>query len=199
MAVSLQKGGRVSLTKEAPGLKNIHVGLGWKERETEGTEFDLDASAFLLDGTGKVPSDAHFVFYGTPKSDDGMHRAPDGSVEYTGDNRSGASSGDAEVINVYLDKIPESIAKVAFTVTIYDAEARRQSFGQVSNAYIRLVNKDTNEEVVRFDLGEDFSTENAVVFAELYRNGDDWKFNAIGQGYSGGLAALGRAYGVNIG
>lgn len=191
MAVSLEKGGRVSLEKAAPGLKNIHVGLGWKERATDGVDFDLDASVFLLGENGKVPDDKHFVFYGSLKS-------PDGSVEHTGDNLTGADSGDAEVINVFLDRVPANIAKIVFTVTIYDAEPRRQSFGQVGDAYIRLLNKDGGAEVVRFDLAEDYSTETAMVFAELYRHGGEWKFNAIGQGYSGGLRALALQYGVNV-
>jgi tellurium resistance protein TerD len=191
MAVSLEKGGRVSLDKAAPGLKNIHVGLGWDPRVTDGTEFDLDASAFLVDATGRVKSDAAFVFYHQLKS-------PDGSVEHTGDNRVGDGDGDDEVINVYLDKVSPDVAKIVFTVTIYDADVRRQNFGQVGNAFIRLVNKDTKAEVLRFDLGEDYSTETALVFGELYRSGSEWKFNAIGQGYAGGLKAMALQYGVNV-
>lgn len=192
MAVSLQKGGRVSLSKEAPGLKNIHVGLGWDARATDGQDFDLDASAFLVGESGKVLSDQAFIFYGNLK-------AADGSVEHTGDNLTGAGDGDDEVLYVYLDKLPSTVAKVVFTVTIHEAEARRQNFGMVQNAVIRLVNKDTNAEVVKFDLGEDFSTETAVVFGEIYRHGNEWKFNAIGQGYSGGLRTMALQYGVNVG
>lgn len=192
MAVSLQKGGRVSLDKEAPGLKNIHVGLGWDARVTDGQAFDLDASAFLVDASGKVLSDQSFVFYGNLK-------AADGSVEHTGDNLTGAGDGDDEVLYVYLDKLPATVAKVVFAVTIHEADARRQNFGMVQNAFIRLLNKDNNAEVLRFDLGEDFSTETAVVFGEIYRHGNDWKFNAIGQGYAGGLRTLAMQYGVNVG
>lgn len=191
MAVSLAKGGRVSLDKAAPGLKNIHVGLGWDPRVTDGTEFDLDASAFLVGASGKVKGDDYFIFYNQLKS-------PDGSVEHTGDNRTGAGEGDDEVLYVYLDKVAADIGKIVFTVTIHDAEARRQNFGQVGNAFIRLVNKDSGAEVVRFDLGEDYSTETAMVFGEIYRQGSEWKFNAIGQGYSGGLRAMAIQYGVHV-
>ena len=191
MAVSLQKGGRVSLDKAAPGLKNIHVGLGWDARVTDGKDFDLDASAFLVDASGCVTSDAAFVFYNN------LH-APDGSVEHTGDNLTGDGEGDDEVLNVYLEKVSADVAKIVFTVTIHEADARHQNFGQVGNAYIRLVNKDTNAEVVRFDLGEDYSTETAMVFGEIYRQDGVWKFNAIGQGYAGGLAAMARQYGVHV-
>ncbi len=192
MAVSLQKGGRVSLDKEAPGLKNIHVGLGWDARITDGQDFDLDASAFLVDASGKVLSDQAFIFYGNLK-------AADGSVEHTGDNLTGAGDGDDEVLYVYLDKLPAAVAKVVFAVTIHEADARRQNFGMVQNACIRLLNKDNNAEVLRFDLGEDFSTETAVVFGEIYRHGNEWKFNAIGQGFAGGLRTLALQYGVNVG
>ena len=191
MAVSLQKGGRVSLEKAAPGLKNIHVGLGWDSRVTDGQEFDLDASVFLVGANGRVKSDDAFVFYNNLTS-------PDGSVEHTGDNRTGDGEGDDEVLNVYLEKVSSDVAKIIFTVTIHDADSRRQNFGQINNAFIRLVNKDTGIEVVRFDLGEDYSTETAMVFGEIYRQDGGWKFNAIGQGYSGGLAAMARQYGVNV-
>ncbi len=191
MAVSLAKGGRVSLDKAAPGLKSIHVGLGWDERATDGAEFDLDASAFLVGTSGKVKSDDHFIFYNQMKS-------PDGGVEHTGDNRTGGGDGDDEVLYVYLDKIAADVSKIVFTVTIHEAEVRRQNFGQVANAFIRLVNKDTGAEVVRFDLGEDYSTETAMVFGEIYRQGSEWKFNAIGQGYAGGLSAMAKQYGVNV-
>ena len=191
MAVSLQKGGRVSLDKAAPGLKNVHVGLGWDPRATDGAEFDLDASAFLVAASGKVRGDTDFIFYNQLKS-------PCGSVEHTGDNRSGTGDGDDEVVYVYLDRVPADVAKIVFTVTIHEADTRKQNFGQVGNAYIRLVNKDTGAEVVRFDLGEEYSTETAMVFAELYRAGAEWKFNAIGQGYAGGLAPMARQYGVTV-
>jgi tellurium resistance protein TerD len=191
MAVSLQKGGRVSLDKVAPGLKNIHVGLGWDSRATDGADFDLDASAFMLDEGGRSKSDAHFIFYNQLES-------PDKSVQHTGDNLDGSGEGDDEVINVFLDKVAADISKIVFTVTIHEAEARRQNFGQVSNAFIRFVNKDNDQEVLRFDLGEDYSTETAMVFGEIYRHGNEWKFNAIGQGYSGGLAAMAKQYGINV-
>ncbi len=191
MTVSLQKGGRVSLDKAAPGLKNVHVGLGWDPRATDGTDFDLDASAFLVGESGKVRGDTDFIFYNQLKS-------ACSSVEHTGDNRSGAGDGDDEVVYVYLDKVPADVAKIVFAVTIHEADARKQNFGQVGNAFIRLVNKDTGVEVVRFDLGEDYSTETAMVFAELYRSAGEWKFNAIGQGYAGGLAPLARQYGVSV-
>jgi len=191
MAVSLQKGGRVSLNKAAPGLKNIHVGLGWDERATDGADFDLDASAFVVTESGKVKGDDHFIFYNNLK-------LPDGSVEHTGDNLTGGGEGDDEVLYVHLDKVAPDVSRIVFTVTIHDAEARRQNFGQVANAFIRLVNKDTGAEVLRFDLGEDYSTETAMVFGEIYRQGSEWKFNAIGQGYSGGLRAMAMQYGVNV-
>lgn len=192
MAISLSKGGRVSLSKEAPTLKKVHVGLGWDERVTDGQAFDLDASAFLVGTTGKVRSDADFIFYN-------QTRSQCGSVEHTGDNRSGGGDGDDESLLVDLEKVPADVQRVVFTVTIHDAEARRQSFGQVSNAFIRLVNADSNQEVVRYDLGEDYSTETAMVFGEIYRHNGEWKFNAIGQGYAGGLFAMCQQYGVNVG
>ncbi|WP_295387941.1 TerD family protein [uncultured Thiodictyon sp.] len=191
MAVSLQKGGRISLDKAAPGLKNILVGLGWDPRVTDGAPFDLDASAFLVAASGKVRSDADFIFYNQLKS-------ACGSVEHGPDNMDGGGDGDDEVIDVYLDKVPADVAKIVFTVTIHEADTRKQNFGQVGNAYIRLVNKDSGAEVVRFDLGEEYSTETAMVFAELYRSGAEWKFNAIGQGYAGGLAPMARQYGVSV-
>ena len=191
MAVSLAKGGRVSLDKAAPGLKNIHVGLGWDPRVTDGPEFDLDASAFLVLASGKVEkSDDFFVFYGQLK-------APDGSVEHTGDNLTGGGDGDDEVLYVFLDKVAADISKIVFTMTIHEADARRQNFGQVANAFIRLVNKDTGAEVVRFDLGKDLYRDGHGI-GEIYRQGSEWKFNAIGQGYSGGLRAMALQYGVNV-
>lgn len=191
MAISLQKGGRISLTKEAPTLKKVHVGLGWDERATDGSEFDLDASAFLLNDQGKVRSDSDFIFYNQLES-------TDGSVKHTGDNRTGVGEGDDEVILLSLDGIPGDVHKIAFTVTIHDAEKRQQNFGQVANAFIRLVNAETNEEVVRYDLTEDSSIETALIFGEIYRHNEEWRFSAVGQGYAGGLASLCQQYGVNV-
>ncbi|GEO80721.1 TerD family protein [Pararhodospirillum oryzae] len=192
MAVSLSKGGNVSLSKEAPGLTAIDVGLGWDVRATDGTDFDLDASAFLLGATGKVRTDADFIFYNNKTSSDG-------SVVHQGDNRTGAGEGDDEVVFVDLHKVPADVQKVAFTVTIHEAEARRQNFGQVANAYIRVVNKADGKELARYDLSEDASTETAMIFGELYRHNDEWKFKAVGQGFAGGLGPLASNYGVNIG
>lgn len=190
MAISLSKGGNVSLSKEAPGMKNILVGLGWDARSTDGADFDLDASAFLIGASGKVRSDNDFIFYGKLKSDDG-------SIEHTGDNLTGEGEGDDESLYVFLDKLPADVEKVVFTVTIHDAALRNQTFGQVSGAFIRLVNKDSNAEVARYDLSEDASTETAMNFGELYRHNGDWKFRAVGQGYSGGLQAMCAQFGVN--
>ena len=191
MALSLQKGGNLSLSKEAPGLTKILVGLGWDPRSTDGTQFDLDASAFLLNATGKVRGDADFIFYNQLKS-------PDGSVEHTGDNRDGAGDGDDEAIKVDLSRVPADVDKIAFTVTIHDAENRRQNFGQVGNSFIRIVNETNGAEVVRYDLAEDASTETAMIFGELYRNNGEWKFRAVGQGYAGGLRALANGYGMTF-
>ena len=192
MAVSLQKGGNVSLSKQAPGLKKIRFGLGWNARKTDGVDFDLDASAFVLDGGGKVLSDQHFVFYNNATD-------PSGAVSHKGDNRTGEGEGDDEVIEIDLGLMTPNAAKVAFVVTIHDAEARKQNFGQVSDAYIRALNADGDQEIARYDLSEDASTETAMIFGELYRNNDEWKFKAIGQGYAGGLAAVARDFGVNLG
>jgi tellurium resistance protein TerD len=192
MAISLSKGGNVSLSKEAPGLKKVLLGLGWDARATDGQDFDLDASVFLLGSNGKVRSDQDFIFYNNLKS-------VDGSVEHMGDNRTGAGEGDDEVIKVNLATVPAEVEKIAIAVTIHEADARKQNFGMVSNAFIRLVNEEDGKEVVRYDLGEDFSTETAVIFGELYRHGSDWKFRAVGQGYAGGLGPLARNYGVNVG
>ena len=192
MAISLQKGGNVSLSKQAPGLKRVRFGLGWDLRKTDGSAYDLDASAFVLDGNGKVLSDQHFVFYNNPQD-------PSGSVKHLGDNRTGEGEGDDEVVEIDLALMTASTAKVAFVVTIHDAEARKQNFGQVSNAYIRALNAEGAQEIARYDLSEDASTETAMIFGELYRHNDEWKFKAIGQGYAGGLAAVARDYGVNLG
>lgn len=191
MALSLQKGGNLSLTKTDPSLSKMLVGLGWDPRATDGAEFDLDASAFLLAANGKVRGDADFIFYN-------QLRSADGSVEHTGDNRTGEGEGDDEVVKVDLSRVASDVDKIVFTVTIHEADARRQNFGQVSNAFIRIVNEITGTEVVRYDLAEDASTETAMVFAELYRHNGEWKFRAIGQGYSGGLKALANNYGLNV-
>lgn len=191
MGVSLEKGGRVSLDKAAPGLRTVQVGLGWDPRVTDGKDFDLDASAFLLGQSGKVSSDQDFIFYNNLQS-------ADGSVRHTGDNLTGAGEGDDEVIMVDLPAVPTNVQKIAFTVTIHDAQARGQNFGQVANSFIRLVDADNGTEVVRFDLGEDYSTETAMVFAELYRHEGEWRFNAVGQGYAGGLRAMCEQYGVRV-
>ncbi|MDN7490854.1 TerD family protein [Burkholderia sp. AU45274] len=192
MAVSLSKGGNVSLSKEAPGLSEIVVGLGWDPRVTDGTEFDLDASIFVTGENGKVLSDAGFIFYNNKKS-------ADGSIEHLGDNRSGQGDGDDEQVNVKLAGLAADVKKLVFAVTIHDAEARKQSFGQVSNAYIRVVNKADSKEIARYDLSEDASTETAMIFGELYRHNDEFKFKAIGQGFTGGLKPLAEAHGVSIG
>ena len=192
MAVSLSKGGNVSLTKEAPGLSEIVVGLGWDPRVTDGTEFDLDASIFVTGENGKVLNDASFIFYNNKKS-------ADGSIEHLGDNRSGQGDGDDEQVNVKLTGLAADVKKLVFAVTIHDAEARKQSFGQVSNAYIRVVNKADSKEIARYDLSEDASTETAMIFGELYRHNDEFKFKAIGQGFTGGLKPLAEAHGVSIG
>jgi tellurium resistance protein TerD len=191
VGVSLSKGGNVSLTKEAPNLTAVVVGLGWDARTTTGSDFDLDASALLTDEPGKVLSDQHFVFFNNLKS-------PDGSVEHTGDNLTGEGEGDDEVINVSLATVPADVAKIVFPVSIYEAESRQQSFGQVRNAYIRVVNAADGVELARYDLTEDASTETAMVFGELYRHGAEWKFRAIGQGYASGLRGIAQDFGVNV-
>ncbi|CRY84036.1 MULTISPECIES: TerD family protein [Yersiniaceae] len=190
MGVSLSKGGNVSLSKEAPTMKNMLVGLGWDTRSTDGQDFDLDASAFLLNNAGKVRGDADFIFYNNLKS-------TDGSVLHTGDNRTGEGDGDDEALKIKLDQIPADVDKIVFVVTIHDATTRRQSFGQVSGAFIRLVNDDNHQEVARYDLTEDASTETAMLFGELYRHNTEWKFRAVGQGYAGGLASVCAQYGIN--
>ena len=191
MALSLSKGGNLSLSKEAPGMTKVLVGLGWDARSTDGQDFDLDASAFLLKADGKVRADSDFMFYSQLKS-------VAGSVEDTGDNRTGEGDGDDEAIKVDLSKVPADIDRIAFTVTIHEADARRQNFGQVRNAFIRIVNQDNNSEVARYDLAEDASTETAMIFAELYRNGAEWKFRAVGQGFAGGLKPLAESYGLKF-
>jgi len=191
VGVSLSKGGNVSLTKEAPNLTAVHIGLGWDARTTTGSDFDLDASALLTTAEGKVLSDRHFVFFNNLKS-------PDGSVEHTGDNLTGEGEGDDEVINVDLSAVPAEVAKIVFPVSIYEAETRQQSFGQVRNAYIRVVNRADESELARYDLSEDASTETAMIFGELYRYHGEWKFRAVGQGYASGLRGIALDFGVNV-
>lgn len=191
MAVSLSKGGNVSLSKEAPGLSNIIIGLGWDSRATDGAAFDLDASAFLVKEDGKVRNDSDFVFYNNAKSSDG-------SIEHTGDNTTGEGEGDDEQIKANLNGIPPEITKVSFGVTIHDADARQQNFGMIQSAFIRVLNAANDQEIVRYDLSEDFSTETALIFGEIYRNGAEWKFKAVGQGFAGGLGPLAKNFGVNI-
>ena len=191
MPLNLSKGQKVSLTKGNPGLKKIMVGLGWDVNAFDsGSDFDLDAAAFLVGTNGKCPTEREFIFYGNLEHSSG-------AVKHMGDNLTGEGEGDDEQIEVDLSKMPANIEKVAFTVTIYDAESRRQNFGQVSNAYCRIVDENTGAEIVRFDLGEDFSIETAVVVGELYKHGGEWKFNAIGSGFQGGLAALCAHYGID--
>ncbi len=188
--VSLSKGGNVSLTKTDPSMKKVLVGLGWDARSTDGQDFDLDASAFLLNASGKTRSTADFIFYNNLRS-------AEGSVQHTGDNRTGEGDGDDESLKINLDLVPADVNKIVFVVTIHDAIARGQNFGQVSGAFIRLVNEDSQREVTRYDLSEDASTETAMMFAELYRNGAEWKFRAVGQGYAGGLASVCAEYGIS--
>jgi tellurium resistance protein TerD len=192
MSVSLSKGGNVSLSKEAPGLRAVLVGLGWDVRTTTGADFDLDASALMLGSSGKILSDQHFVFFNNLTS-------PDGSVEHTGDNLTGEGEGDDEVIKVNLSAVPPDVDKIVVAVSIYDADGRQQTFGQVRNAFIRVVNQDDNREITRYDLTEEASTETAMIFGELYRNGAEWKFRAVGQGYSTGLRGIAQDFGVNVG
>lgn len=191
-SVNLSKGQKVNLTKGNPGLSKILVGLGWDVNSFDsGTDFDLDASAFLLNSAGVVRNEKDFIFYGN-KSD------ASNSIVHSGDNRTGEGDGDDEAIRIDLSKVPADIDKIAFTVTIYEAEQRRQNFGQVDNAYIRIVNDVDGNELLRYDLGEDYSIETAIVFAELYRNNGEWKFAAIGSGFQGGLAALCNKYGLEV-
>lgn len=192
MGISLSKGGNVSLSKSEPGLKKIQIGLGWDARATDGAPFDLDASMFILKEDGKVRSDKDFIFYNNLKS-------ADGSIEHLGDNLTGAGEGDDEVIRVDLEKVPADVKTLSVGVTIHEAEQRNQNFGMVKNAFIRVVNQDNNNEIARFDLSEDYSTETAMLFGDVYRHGDEWKFRAVGQGYAGGLAAMATNYGVNVG
>jgi tellurium resistance protein TerD len=191
MSVSLTKGGNVSLSKESPGIEQILVGLGWDVRSSDGAAFDLDASCFLVEASGKVPNDKAFIYYNNLKSDDG-------SVVHTGDNLTGEGEGDDESIKVDLTKVPSNIQKLVFTVTIHEADKRKQNFGMVSSAFIRVVNSKNNTEIARFDLSEDASTQTAMIFGEVYRSGSEWKFKAVAQGSSDGLGPLARNLGVNI-
>ena len=191
MAISLTKGGNVNLSKEAPGLTNITIGLGWDPRATDGQDFDLDAIAFLLNDAGKVRNDQDFIFFNNLKSGDG-------SVEHTGDNRTGEGDGDDEAIKVDLTRVPSDVSKIAVCASIYEGQARNQNFGQVADAFIRVVNDNGATEIARFDLSEDGSTETAMIFGEIYRHNGEWKFRAVGQGFSGGLGPLAASYGVAV-
>jgi tellurium resistance protein TerD len=191
MSVSLAKGGNVSLTKEAPGMTDVLVGLGWDARTTTGTDFDLDASAILVKADGKAMSDKHFIFFNNTTS-------PEGAVEHTGDNLTGQGDGDDEAIKVNLTSVPAEVEKIVFPVSIYEGQARQQGFGQVRNAYIRILNQSGGSEIARYDLSEDASTETAMLFGELYRSGAEWKFRAVGQGYSSGLTGIAQDFGVNV-
>ncbi len=192
MPISLSKGQKVDLTKTNPGLKKIVVGLGWDVNAFDsGSAFDLDTSIFMVGENGKCPTEKEFIFYGNLKH-------VSGSVEHLGDNLTGEGDGDDEQIKVDLSTVPANVQKIAFTTTIYDADVRRQNFGQVSNAFIRIMDGVTGTELIRYDLGEDFSIETAVVVGELYRYNGEWKFNAIGSGFQGGLAALCGHYGIDV-
>lgn len=191
MGVTLRKGGNISLEKVAPGMTKILVGLGWDERSTDGTDFDLDASLFLLKEDGKVREDSDFIFYGNLTSGCG-------SVAHQGDNRTGEGEGDDEAVKIDLAKVPADVNKISIVITIHEAQKRNQNFGQVANAFIRVVNDETNEEVARYDLTEDYSIETALIFGEIYRHNGEWKFKAVGQGYEGGLKALATGFGINI-
>lgn len=191
MAVSLTKGANVNLSKEAPGLRSVRVGLGWDTRVTDGTEFDLDCSVFVLGENGRVRNDQDFIYFNNLSG-------AGGAVVHQGDNLTGEGEGDDEVVMVSLSQLPQDIARVTFAVTIYDADNRRQNFGMVSNAFIRVANGDGGAEIARYDLSEDASTETAMIFGELYRHSGEWKFKAIGQGFAGGLGPLARSMGVNV-
>ncbi|MGZ4982135.1 MAG: TerD family protein [Methylobacter sp.] len=191
MPVTLTKGGNVNLSKEAPGLNKISVGLGWDARATDGAAFDLDASAFLVKMDGKVRSDSDFCFYNN-------RVVGNGAVQHMGDNTTGAGAGDDENVKVELSKIPADLDKIVFAVTIHEADVRKQNFGQVSHAYIRIINEENSTEIARYDLSEDASIETAMIFGEIYRVGADWKFKAVGQGFAGGLGPLAASFGVNV-
>lgn len=191
MPISLTKGGNVNLSKEAPSMQRAAIGLGWDARSTDGSPFDLDASAFMLTASDKVRGDSDFIFYNQPKS-------TDGSLEHLGDNRTGVGEGDDETLRVDLGRVPAEVQKIAFAATIHEADGRRQNFGMVRRAYIRILNEADGQEIARYDLSEDASTEAAMIFGELYRHGSDWKFRAVGQGFAGGLGPLAKNYGVDV-
>ena len=191
MSVTLAKGGNVSLSKAAPNLTQVQVGLGWKARSTTGADFDLDASALLCGASGRVLGDEYFIFYNNLTS-------PEGSVEHTGDELVGGSGGDDETVLVDLSDVPSAVEKVVFAVSIYDAESRHQTFGQVTDAYIRVLNQADGQELARYDLTEDASSETAMLFGELYRREGEWKFRAVGQGYASGLRGIALDFGVNV-
>ena len=191
MAISLSKGGNVNLSKEAPGLNKIVIGLGWDARATDGSGFDLDASAFLVKEDGKVRSDADFCFYNNKV-------VAEGAVSHMGDNTTGAGDGDDETVKVELSKVPADVDKIVFAVTIHEADTRKQNFGQVNHAFIRVLNEEGGQEIARYDLSEDASTETAMIFGEIYRVAGDWKFKAVGQGFAGGLGALASSFGVSV-
>ncbi|MCY8086527.1 TerD family protein [Bacillus sonorensis] len=193
MAISLAKGQKIDLTKTNPGLSKVIVGLGWDVNKYDGgADFDLDASVFLLDAAGKCISEKDFIFYN-------QTQGGNGSVIHTGDNRTGLGEGDDEQVKVDLNAVPSNIDRISFVITIHEAEARSQNFGQVSNAYVRVINEETNEELIRYDLAEDFSIETALITGELYRHGGEWKFSAIGSGYQGGLARIATDFGLQVG
>ena len=191
MPVSLSKGGNVSLSKEAPGLANVVIGLGWDARATDGADFDLDASVFLVADTGKVRSDSDFIFYNNKIGGNG-------SVEHMGDNKTGQGDGDDEQVKIDLAKVPADVKRLVFAVTIHEADGRKQNFGQVSNAFMRVINAAGQAELARYDLSEDYSTETALIFGEIYRSGEEWKFKAVGAGFAGGLGPLAQQHGVNV-
>lgn len=192
MSVSLSKGGNVSLSKEAPGIKAAIIGLGWDARSTDGQDFDLDGVAFVLGATGKVRTDADFIFYNNKTG-------ANGAVQHQGDNRTGAGAGDDEQVLINLAGMPADVNSLVLAVTIHEGETRRQNFGQVRNAYVRVLNAEGGTEIARYDLSEDASVETAMIFGEIYRHGADWKFRAVGQGFAGGLGPLARNYGVDVG
>ena len=191
MAISLQKGGNVNLSKEAPGLSKVIVGLGWDARSSDGNAFDLDGAAFLLKADGKVRTDTDFIFYNNLKS-------AEGSVAHSGDNRTGAGDGDDETVTIDLTKVPADVERIAICVTIHEGETRRQNFGMVQKAFVRTINANGNAEIARYDLSEDSSAETAMIFGEIYRNAGDWKFKAVGQGFKGGLGPLAASFGVGV-
>lgn len=192
MSISLSKGQKIDLSKASPGLARAIVGLGWDTNKySGGFDFDLDASAFLVGENGKCQNDQDFIFYNNLQGGNG-------SVVHTGDNRTGEGEGDDEQVKIDFSKVPNHIHKIAITVTIHDALQRRQNFGQVSNAFVRVVNEDNNEEVLRYDLAEDFSVETAIVVCEIYRHNGEWRFSAVGSGFEGGLASLCRNYGLQV-